>query len=331
MNETTFSAYLEMPRAGGNQKVGLENGIMWKIGRGEQNNVILADEWVSRNHAILQRTEAGDYYLIDMGSRNGSFVNGVRVSIPMVLKDGDRISFGEYQLTFRCQDRPAPDPHPEPNRQTDSTKALLVPRLITVLVVDLRDYTKLAQRIDEALLCQTIGTWFRQGGQIMQQQGSWAQKYIGDAVMAIWLHQTAGQESREIIKIVKALADFAEVTFSLQGQFDLPSRLRIGAGINTGLATVGNTGTGELTDYTAMGDTVNAAFRMETSTKDIGLDLAMGQTTFDWLRKCGDPDPYFEQRSVKLKGYDYPVGVWAASLENLQRFLQHSLPPPATQ
>ena len=50
---------------------------------------------VSRLHALIQRKDAGDYSLVDLGSRNGSFVNNRRVSLPVPLNHEDRLVFGE--------------------------------------------------------------------------------------------------------------------------------------------------------------------------------------------------------------------------------------------
>ena len=78
----------------GDRRINLSQGAAWTIGRAEEHQVVLADESVSRSHALLQQTKPGELYLIDLGSRNGSFVNGVRVSVPLLLKDGDTIGIG---------------------------------------------------------------------------------------------------------------------------------------------------------------------------------------------------------------------------------------------
>lgn len=307
--------------ADGKTRVDLEQGTSWRIGRGDANAVVIPDDLVSRNHALLQRSEGGGYILIDMGSRNGSFVNGVRVSIPVTMKDGDTITLGPYSFTFH---HPA-DPATQQNAaaasvEAEATKGFFAPRLTTVLVVDVRDFTKLTQAISEELLCQMIGTWFREGGQIMQQQGSWAQKYIGDALMAVWVHMKGPDQ--EVIEIMRALAELVRLTATMQDRYGLAAPVRIGAGLNSGLATVGNAGSREIGDYTALGDTVNAAFRIESSTKELGVDVALGQQTYDTLRKSSNPDPYFEQRTVSLKGYEHPRPVWATTFARLEQYLK---------
>jgi len=76
------------------------------------------------------------------------------------------------------------------------TKAMYAPRLVSVLVVDVSGYTKLAQTIDHALLCQLIGSWFREAEHIMEGHGAWELKYIGDAVMAVWLHDRPAEKQK---------------------------------------------------------------------------------------------------------------------------------------
>ena len=58
----------------------LADGQSWAIGRGDGCAVLLDSRSVSRLHALIQRRETGDFSLVDLGSRNGSFVNGTRVS-----------------------------------------------------------------------------------------------------------------------------------------------------------------------------------------------------------------------------------------------------------
>jgi adenylate cyclase len=306
--------------ADGTTRVELDQGTSWKVGRGDSNAIVIPDDLVSRNHALLQKSDTGGYILIDMGSRNGSFVNGVRVSIPASVKDGDTVTLGPYSFTFHeplesASTQLAAAAHVE----AEATKGFFAPRLTTVLVVDVRDFTKLTQAISEELLCQIIGTWFREGGQIMQQQGSWAQKYIGDALMAVWVHMKGPEQ--EVVEIMRALANLVKLTGTLQERYGLDHPVRIGAGLNSGLATVGNAGSREIGDYTALGDTVNAAFRIESSTKELGVDLALGQPTYDTLKKSSNPDPFFEERTVNLKGYEKPRPVWATTFARLEQYL----------
>ena len=326
---TADVAYLTIPQSDGEQDVTLENGNAWRLGRTSDNQIRLPSELVSRQHAMVQRMENGEFFLFDLGSRNGTFLNGTRVTIPAQLNNGDRISLGEFHISFHCPARVDEPADPTPESDTMATVVHFAQKKTSVLVVDVRGFTKIAQAIDPQLLSQVIGTLFRNGGEIMRRRGSWGQKYIGDALMSVWVH-TKSSEGEQVLSIFHALWELIQVTNSLQEQFQLPFPIGVGAGINTGAAAIGNAGSEHSADYTALGDTVNMAFRFESATRDIGLDLVIGRETMDYLRKCGDrPERFFEEKTVKLKGYEFPARVWAATFANLLNLVTE-FPAPAT-
>jgi adenylate cyclase len=317
------AATLKITGPAGVTEVPLLDNSTWKIGREPSCTVVLNDDAVSRRHAMVQQTEKDEYYLIDLGSRNGTFLNEVRVSTPSMLANGDQIRVGMHHLAFQS-DSTLPRYVEQRNDDTEgATRPMYAPRTVTVLVVDVRGYTKLAQAIDHTILCQLIGTWFREASQIMDKYGSWAQQYIGDAVMAVWLHDDPANRQKQMMRILRAYAEFARATQKLQQKFQLPCPFRIGAGINTGLAQVGNTGTGAQTNYTAVGDAVVAAFRIETCTRQIDCDLAIGTAT---LEAIGAPAKYFEKHSVELKGFDKPTTVWSTSFPAIEDLLATAAP-----
>jgi adenylate cyclase len=275
---------------------------------------------------MLQCMENGVFYLIDLGSRNGSFVNGRRVSVPVTLQDGDLLTFGQTELKFFY-----PGTSPEETtslgdgtfgQDFTATATLHVRRLISVMVADIRDFTVLTRQTNEKVLSEAIGTWFRKAGEIIGEHGSWVDKYIGDAVMAIWVHGTEGATLEDMVHVMRAVNALAEMTSQLHEQFPLPFPLRIGAGVNTGYAMVGNTGSGDRPDYTAIGDTVNAAFRFESSTKELGLDIAIGEATYDCLKQGGADEAFFHRYTVTPKGYETPIMTHAGTFVDLQRFLR---------
>jgi adenylate cyclase len=295
---------------------------LWKMGRSEQCSIVINDTTISRAHAMIQCTDANEYYLVDMGSRNGTFVNGRRVSTPVLLHHDDQISLGETVVLFRNPNQVARGATPIASAPIDVTRALFTRYLISALVVDIRSYTVLSQSVDEAVLCQLIGTWFNEADTIMRKNGCSGQKYIGDAVMAMWLHRTKGQEAAEIIKILEALSEFARFTATLSQRFGLPSEVRIGAGMNTGTAAVGNPGTAQVMDFTALGDTVNAAFRLESASKDLKADVVLGQNTFDYIKALPPAESHFKGGEVQLKGYAGPSKTWSTSFAGLAGFLR---------
>jgi len=289
----------------------------------------LPDRWISRAHAMLQQTDLGELYLIDLGSRNGTFVNGRRVSVPVRLNNGDRLTLGQTEMVFYSPTKTRTDTEDPDTEDSGATAVLSVRRLISVMVVDIRDFTVLTRQLDERILSEIIGTWFRRAGNIIREAGSWVDKYIGDAVMAVWFHTAQGiaQEGvskEEVLRICQALGELHHMTRELSDRYPLPFPLRIGAGVNTGYAMVGNTGTGDRPDYTALGDTVNAAFRLESSTKELQKDIALGETTYHYLSALEASREVFEEHRVTLKGYDRPTLTYAGNFDDLDAFVRVS-------
>jgi len=73
------------------------------IGRARSSDVFLPDQWLSRHHAAIEQ-RLGSYYLLDLGSKNGTLLNGERVSGDRRLRDGDVITLGEHLLAFSLED-----------------------------------------------------------------------------------------------------------------------------------------------------------------------------------------------------------------------------------
>ena len=80
---------LILQRKQGDRHLNLVESNSWKLGRDKDNDFIITDHWVSRTHAaLIQFASDRDFYLIDWGSRNGTFVNGNSITTPTVLKNG---------------------------------------------------------------------------------------------------------------------------------------------------------------------------------------------------------------------------------------------------
>jgi adenylate cyclase len=312
----------------GTTQIPLVNAHSWNLGRGSENDIPLADKCASRNHAMFQIVGESNYFLIDLGSRNGSFVNGRRVTIPVNLKNGDRIILGETKLEFYCPEiTTSPDIEPSEIEETDAVATAMLHRrqLITVLVIDIRDFTKLTQQMDEHVLSEAIGTWFRRAGEIIDRHGSWVDKYIGDAIMTVWIHETENNSdtvsTQDMLKVYRALYELYEMSNELNQQFKFPFQLRVGAGVNTGYAMVGQMGTSEHPDYTALGDTVNSAFRLESSTKQLQLDVAIGSATYGLTPYAAVLLP-LKQYSVALKGYSTRTITYAGTFNQLGAYIK---------
>jgi len=284
------------------------------IGRHPQCSVVLsADPMASRRHALVQRQDSGDYYLSDLGSRNGTTHNGVPVTSPVRLEDGDSFTIGEHRFVFH---RSSPM-HDEEDDFHDPTDVLVVERMITILVLDIRNYTVLARELGEARITEVMNRLFHRAGELLKRNGSWAQKYIGDAVMAFWVHGDPERTQADLVKILDSLVGLGELIETLNAEHDLPRRLAYGAGINSGVAVTGNMGSAGLADHTAMGDAVNKAFRLESASKEVGREVVIGASTFELMGDLGDVGRGFSEYSLDLKGYDEPEIAHALTAADL--------------
>lgn len=312
-------AYIELTMDGQVRQFPLEQGDAFYIGRSDKSNIVIADDRISRYHAMVQYRDDDQFYITDMGSRNGTYVNGSRISAPVMLQPGDELRIGNQELKFHRRTVTEAAPKEDLSK---STNILFTYSLVTVLVADIRDFTGLAQRVEASKLSRISGTLFRESGKILHERGAWAQKYIGDAVMAIWLHKKRAPGLRELIAILNGLAHLAEIAAGLEIGFELDAPVRIGAGINTGWASVGNVGSTVSADHTALGDVVNKAFRLEAATRDIAYDLALGEETHGFLHARIDTEKFMQAHDVKLKGYEGTSKAYATQLSSLAGILE---------
>ncbi len=333
---TTTAPYVILREPDGSQRQYVLTGATaWTLGRDKDNAIVLNDPSVSRQHALLQYLDDHNIYLIDLGSRNGSFVNNRRISIPTLLQDGDRLTLGQSQLEFHSGS--LANPESSSAGKLSDTLVLQTRWLISVAVVDVRGYGQLTQQLDERLLSQVMGDWFRRGGDIIQQHGGTVDKYIGDAIMAVWFHVPQANEDPfpteqlacelDVKSVLRAMVKLFQMTEQLNGEFPLPSPLRLGAGVNTGSAIVRQVGNSTRQEYTALGDTVNLAFRLESVTRNLNTDLAISQDTYACLvRQLGQAASCFFHQAVKLKGYTHPHHVYYCDVRALQTVLEAQRP-----
>ena len=317
--------YLHTVMQGQKREFRLDTLPVCRIGRGEQSSIVLTgDVKVSRNHAVVQRMDTGEYYLTDLGSRNGTVVNGRLVVSPTPLRNGDIIRMGGYEFVFVHEEESAPCA-PLPALAEEKTSVLVSMRLMTVLVIDIRNFTGLTMELGESKTSEMMGSLFHAAGVVLARNGSYAQKYIGDAVMAVWVHERDRPVQKDLLATFHALCGLAAIIGGLQAQFALRAPVCFGAGINSGVAALGNLGSAGLADHTAMGECVNKAFRLETASKELGVDVVVGRDTFSFLDTVPDIREILQPATASLKGYVTPEPVHVTSLERIRRALAKTL------
>ncbi|CAB1367390.1 adenylate/guanylate cyclase domain-containing protein [Denitratisoma oestradiolicum] len=156
---------------------------------------------------------------------------------------------------------------------------------VTVLFSDIRNFTTLSEKLTPKEVVEMLNTYLEQACTVLLKEGATIDKFIGDAIMAEFgapLRQDdhAARALRAAVALRKVAVEFRtwmEVRFAGRGlsQFD------IGIGIHTGDAVVGNIGASSRMEYTAIGDTVNTASRLEGMTKEVGAPILASQATVD--------------------------------------------------
>ena len=111
-------------------------------------------------------------------------------------------------------------------------------------------------------------------------------------------------------RVLRALCEIHHVTAEIDRSLPFPGLFRIGAGVNTGIAVLGGT------YYTALGDTVNVAMRLEAATKTTGLSVVLGESSYQAL--VVPPPLPFQRVEVKVKGHHEPVPNWDISFPDLK-------------
>ncbi len=184
-------------------------------------------------------------------------------------------------------------------------------RSITVLFSDIRSFTTMTESADPHALVEQLNEYFNEMVGIVFAHEGTLDKFIGDAVMAHWGSiATAGAETdarRAVTTALKMRAALARLNTGWKTR-GLP-QLAVGFGINHGDAIVGNLGCAAKMEVSVLGDAVNLGSRLESVTKEYGLDLCLGESVAPLVRDA------FLLRSVDLilvKGKTQPVEVFTA-------------------
>ena len=144
-------------------------------------------------------------------------------------------------------------------------------RRCTFLFTDVRGFTSLSERLEPEEVTEIMNRALTIQADAVKRNGGMVDKYIGDAMMAVF-NAPINLEDHENKAIQTALEIHQDMEEAKLG-------IEIGIGINTGEAVIGNMGSDTRFDYSAIGDAVNLAARLESSTKEVGEDIVIGVNT----------------------------------------------------
>ncbi|MDB6094230.1 MAG: adenylate/guanylate cyclase with Chase sensor [Verrucomicrobia bacterium] len=179
-------------------------------------------------------------------------------------------------------------------------------REASVFFCDLAGFTDLSEQVTPGELLELINGYLQETSDCLMEHGAYIDKYIGDAVMAIFgapLHQPghALAACRAALAAMRILEERNKKLLVTHGR-----TLGMRIGINTGDMIMGNLGSERKKNYTVLGDTVNLASRLEGANKEFGTGILLGETTSKLVRDHLVIRPL---TGLKVKGKNTAVNV----------------------
>jgi adenylate cyclase len=186
-------------------------------------------------------------------------------------------------------------------------------RRITVLFSDIRGFTTIAEVMRPEAVVRLLGEYFERMVEVVMRHQGTIDKFLGDGMMVIFGAplDDAYQEEHAVAAAIEMQRELS--TLSTKWQAEGRPTIRMGIGINSGAAIVGNIGSDQRMEYTAIGDTVNLASRLESASKELNVEIVVSEQTYDAVR------PLFRWKSVgevTVRGRVEPVRAYSVEGSN---------------
>lgn len=277
MDLAEAGAWLESP---GREKIPLQSNC--SIGRSASNTVALESPKASRRHCIINLQNVGEFWLIDLGSSNGTFLNKRRVHHPVRLCDLDLITVGDTPFIFRQPEKITSELRTTIAEQTIRETANIP---VWLLVADIENFTPLSRSMESDKLALLVGSWVASCKTIVEDHHGEIDKYLGDGFLAYWHddEKSAEHVAAGLTKL-KPLQT-AEPRFRLVLHYGLVS--------SGGLRSMG--------EESLMGKEVIFVFRMEKLAGSLGIHLLASAGAEE---KLGGAVPSQSAGSHELKGFE---------------------------
>jgi len=181
-------------------------------------------------------------------------------------------------------------------------------RNISVLFSDIRNFTNISEHSEAKNVVNFLNMYFSKMGEKIISEGGHVDKFIGDAIMAVFgaFGNIENSQINAIRAAVKMLESLDELNAS--GIANSQNKIEIGIGINCGGCILGNIGFQNKMDYTVIGDTVNLASRIESLTKLYKHPIIVSEYIYEAVK-----ENFITRKidNVRVKGKEQPVGIYA--------------------
>lgn len=186
-------------------------------------------------------------------------------------------------------------------------------REVTVLFTDVRGFTSRSEQQDADELVSQLNEYLGRMVEVIFMHGGTVDKFIGDAIMATWGGLDHGGPVNNNEKAVAAANDMLESLLRLNDDWKAQGikPFKIGVGIHSGEAIVGEVGSDQRTDFTVIGDAVNLASRIEGMTKAVGVDLLVSSSVREGLPRSAE---MFRVGIIGVKGRAQGVTLWSVRI-----------------
>jgi len=182
-------------------------------------------------------------------------------------------------------------------------------RTMTFMFSDIRGFTPISEKYksNPEGLTKLINRFLTRMTNIIIKNGGTVDKFMGDCIMAFWNAplETKDHQMLAVMTASQMQTELAKLNEELSAE-GLPN-INIGIGINTGEALVGNMGSDQRFDYSVIGDPVNLASRLESSSKTLGKTLIISENTMESIE---DIFPFEYIDSITVKGKTEPIKVY---------------------
>lgn len=262
-------AWLETKEGGEVFRLG--RGGDCRIGRSQQNCIILDDKKVSRHHAEIRAQGGLGYLIFDLGSRNGTQVNGRRIHRPTLLNDRDVLELGTSRFVFRqihFQEQGGGE-----SSSSETTAFSIASKNCYLLLVDIVGFTAMTQSTPKEELGKAVEDWIFDCKRAIEAHGGTINQYLGDAVFAYWL-----ADEVETSQVRATLMDLSQI----QAKSSLDFRIILHHGeIRLG----GPSASGE---QNLMGEHVNFLFRAEKLASSLKKRVLLSEAVVSQLEMTED-------------------------------------------
>jgi adenylate cyclase len=241
------------------ERIPLEKSFV--IGRSADCQLTINDARVSRRHAMIHRQGNREFWLVDLGSANGTRLNGRRLSQPCRLRDHDRLAIADSALVFR-ESAPSPAPPRTDLPVTEATMHEIRTFNCWLLLADMVDSTQVLNRLQTEQVATLTGRWLERCRQIIDASHGSVNKYLGDGLLAYWpdTPETAARISGAL-QALQTLQQEANPVFRIV--------LHYGPAASGGAPSLG--------EESLAGRDVTFAFRMEELASILGAALLLSE------------------------------------------------------